>query len=122
MVAQHGTVETIDFDKTIVTLEPDKPCDGGLQLPGKDRVVFKPHEGKSLLGLDVLANVKRESKGNGAFKVPKERPFSAMTFTEEDDKSSSSGLDEVDTESPSIGKSHSGRHYRGNTVQDSPYT
>ncbi|PIA54035.1 hypothetical protein AQUCO_00900542v1 [Aquilegia coerulea] len=118
----HGTVEAIDLDKTIVTLEPDKPSNGGLQFPGKDRMVFKPREGKSLLGLDVLANVKRESKGNGSFKVPKERSFSSMTLTEEDDKSTSSGLDEVGTESSGVGKSHSGRQYRGNTVQDSPYT
>lgn len=41
----------IDLDKTISMLEPDKGTDGGLQLPGKDRVVFRPSERKSLLGM-----------------------------------------------------------------------
>ncbi|KAI3944566.1 hypothetical protein MKW98_021024 [Papaver atlanticum] len=41
---------------------------GGLCVPpGKDRVIFRTPEKKSLLGLDVLANAKREA----VFRVPK---------------------------------------------------
>ncbi|KAL5721851.1 RNA helicase [Ranunculus cassubicifolius] len=109
----------IDLDKTTVTLEPDKPSNGGLQLPGKDRVVYRPRERQSLLGLDVLANAKRESKG-GEFKVPKERSVSAVTAMEEDEKSQSSGLEEIDVNLSHTGQKHSIRNYRGTVVQESP--
>ncbi|KAL8239714.1 hypothetical protein R6Q59_016281 [Mikania micrantha] len=51
----------IDIDKTKEVLEPEKSSCGGLHLPGngKERVVFRQPERKSLLGLDVLANAKR---------------------------------------------------------------
>lgn len=39
------------MDKTTITLEPDKTSSGGLFVPGKERVVFKPSERKSLLGI-----------------------------------------------------------------------
>ncbi|GKD18918.1 hypothetical protein Tco_1208076, partial [Tanacetum coccineum] len=48
-----------DINKMTDTLEPDETGVGGLQLPVKDRVVFRPSERKSLLGLDVLASAKR---------------------------------------------------------------
>lgn len=44
----------IDLDKTTTTLEPDGASGGGLYVPGKDRVVFRPPERKSLLGMSFL--------------------------------------------------------------------
>ncbi|GKC54521.1 hypothetical protein Tco_1077266, partial [Tanacetum coccineum] len=38
-----------DINKMTDTLEPDETGVGGLQLPVKDRVVFRPSERKSLL-------------------------------------------------------------------------
>ena len=40
----------MDINKMTDTLEPEETGVGGLQLPGKDRVVFRPSERKSLLG------------------------------------------------------------------------
>lgn len=45
-----GNTEAIKLDKTTATLEPDKSSGGGLFVPGKDRVVYRPPERKSLLG------------------------------------------------------------------------
>lgn len=115
-------VETqpIDLDKTTDTLEPDESSNGGLQVPGKDRVVYRPREKKSLLGLDVLANAKRESKPDDKFKVPKDRTLAAMSAMEEDEKSMSSGLDEFGSDLSLDGRKPSGRHYRGTIAQESP--
>ncbi|KAF6161432.1 hypothetical protein GIB67_009311 [Kingdonia uniflora] len=91
-------------------LEPDKLTEGGLVVPGKDRPLFnKPLERRSLLGLDVLADAKRASKGETLFKVPKERSISFADSVEED---VSSGLDEVGTDAPSVNRGHSGRKFR----------
>ncbi|GKC71179.1 hypothetical protein Tco_1117062, partial [Tanacetum coccineum] len=43
----------MDINKMTDTLEPEETGVGGLQLPGKDRVVFRPSERKSLLDEDV---------------------------------------------------------------------
>lgn len=48
---KKGDAGPIDLDKTTTTLEPDKTSSGGLFVPGKERVVFKPSERKSLLGM-----------------------------------------------------------------------
>lgn len=86
----------LDIDKTIANLEPDKTSGGGLFMPGKDRVVFRPPQRKSLLGLDVLAEAKRqESKADGAFRVPRERVVSVVASVDEGEESLSSSLDEV---------------------------
>ncbi|KAJ0507024.1 putative RNA helicase [Helianthus annuus] len=53
----------IDIDKTKEILEPDQITAGGLHISGKDRLVFRQPERKSLLGLDVLANAKRAVTG-----------------------------------------------------------
>jgi pre-mRNA-splicing factor ATP-dependent RNA helicase DHX38/PRP16 len=37
-------------DKITETLEPEKASSGGLYVPGKDRLVFRPPERKSVLG------------------------------------------------------------------------
>lgn len=47
---QGGNGGPIDLDKTTIMLEPEKTSGGGLMVPGKDRVVFRPPERKSLLG------------------------------------------------------------------------
>ncbi|KAF9595698.1 hypothetical protein IFM89_003440 [Coptis chinensis] len=117
---QKINTEAIDLDKTTVILEPDRVSNGGLQFSGSDRVLYQPRERKSLLGLDSLAIAKRESRGEGEFKVPKERLLFAISDFEEEDKSTSSGLDEEGGGLSSGGRSHSSRHYRGNTVQESP--
>lgn len=49
-VQNQGNAEAINLDKTTVTLEPEKSSGGGLFVPGKDRVVYRPPERKSLLG------------------------------------------------------------------------
>lgn len=71
-------------------------------------------------GLDVLACAKRESKGEGNFKVPKDRTLAAMSALEEDEKSASSGLDEVESDLSCGSRRPSGRHYRGTISQESP--
>lgn len=38
------------MDKTTAMLEPENASGGGLYVPGKDRIVFRPPERKSLLG------------------------------------------------------------------------
>uniref|UniRef100_A0A5B6ZC59 RNA helicase n=1 Tax=Davidia involucrata TaxID=16924 RepID=A0A5B6ZC59_DAVIN len=117
MEKQGGDCGPIDLDKTTVTLEPDTTSGGGLYVPGNDRVVFRPSQRKSLLGLDVLANVKREgSKIDGAFKVPRERVASVAASLDEEEKSASSGIDEVGSASSGIdevgnGGSSSSRNY-----------
>ena len=49
-VQNRGNTEAIKLDKTTVTLEPEKSSGGGLFVPGKDRVVYRAPERKSLLG------------------------------------------------------------------------
>lgn len=44
----HGP---IDLDMMTSVLEPEETSSGGLHVPGKDRVVFRPPERKSLLGM-----------------------------------------------------------------------
>lgn len=48
---QGVDVGPIDLDQTTVTFEPDQSGSGGLHIPGKDRVVFRPPPRKSLLGI-----------------------------------------------------------------------
>lgn len=108
----HIMENPIDIDKIKETLEPDNSGGGGLQLPGKDRVVFRPPERKSLLGLDALAIAKR---AEGSFKVPRERVSSMMASIDEDmDKTTPSltGLDDVESGVSSSGRNYTSRKYR----------
>ncbi|GJW66695.1 pre-mRNA-splicing factor ATP-dependent RNA helicase DEAH7, partial [Tanacetum coccineum] len=75
------TPDPMDINKMTDTLEPEETGVGGLQLPGKDRVVFRPSERKSLLGLDALASAKRVE---GSFKVPRPKVSSMMASMDED--------------------------------------
>ncbi|KAK9090147.1 hypothetical protein Sjap_023324 [Stephania japonica] len=114
----------MDTDQIATTLEPDDISVGGLQVPatGNDnRVVFRPPERKSLLGLDVLANEKRKSKGEAVFKVPRERLISAAASADEDERSEITGLEETLPDFSHGGQRHSGRRYRGMTSEDSSH-
>ncbi|KAL3818680.1 hypothetical protein ACJIZ3_004585 [Penstemon smallii] len=105
----------LDIDKTTDTLEPEDTGTGGLFVPGKDRVMFRPSEGKSVLGLDVLANKKRvESKVDGVFKVPREKGASmaASPLDEDEEKSTSSGIDEVEDDVSYGARKYTNRQYR----------
>lgn len=46
-----GDAGPVDLDQTTVTFEPDESVGGGLHVPGKDGVVFRPPQRKSLLGI-----------------------------------------------------------------------
>ncbi|KAE9454731.1 hypothetical protein C3L33_13370, partial [Rhododendron williamsianum] len=98
---------------TTSVLEPEKTSSGGLFVPGKDRLVFRPPERKSLLGLDVLANVKRDGpKPDGAFKVPRERVTSVVSSMDEEENSAASGIDEVGSDIQNGARNYTGRNYR----------
>ncbi|KAL2519699.1 RNA helicase family protein [Abeliophyllum distichum] len=98
----------------IETLESEETSSGGLFVPGKDRVVFRPSERKSLLGLDVLANTKRGgSRDDGAFRVPRERVASvAASLDEDEEKSTSLGLDELGNVESTGARNYANRRYR----------
>ncbi|XP_071736415.1 pre-mRNA-splicing factor ATP-dependent RNA helicase DEAH7-like isoform X2 [Rutidosis leptorrhynchoides] len=105
----------IDIDKTKEMLQPDETGGGGLQLPGKDRVVFRARERKSLLGLDVLASAKRVE---GSFKVPREKVPSMISSIDEVENSSSllTDLEEEDGSGVSgIGQNKSRRYRDSNS-------
>ncbi|CAM8947639.1 unnamed protein product [Rhodiola kirilowii] len=107
-------VGSIDLDKTTVTLEPEEAGSGGLIVPGKDRVVFRPSGNKSLLGLDVLADAKRVE--SGGFKVPKERVSYMVASMEEEETHVSSEVDDTGDTMKNSTQSH--RRYRGVTSGD----
>ncbi|XP_077216687.1 RNA helicase family protein isoform X2 [Tasmannia lanceolata] len=115
-------MDAIDLDKTTVMLEPDRTSKGGLYVPGKDRVVFQPPEKKSLLGLDVLAIAKRETKGDGVFKVPPEKNVSAMASLDEDEKSNFSDLDDVGSNLPQGERNLARRRYRDTHVEETSHS
>ncbi|KAF3665679.1 hypothetical protein FXO38_09456 [Capsicum annuum] len=109
-----GDVGPIDLDKTTTTLEPDKSSSGGLFVPGKERVVFKPSERKSLLGLDALAIAKRgEAAVESGFKVPRERLASVASSLDEDEEASAaSGIDELGSGASNVSRNNVQRRYR----------
>uniref|UniRef100_A0A0V0HLF9 Putative ovule protein n=1 Tax=Solanum chacoense TaxID=4108 RepID=A0A0V0HLF9_SOLCH len=111
---QKGDAGPIDLDKTTTTLEPDKTSSGGLFVPGKERVVFKPSERKSLLGLDALAIAKRGGATvESEFKVPRERLASFASSLDEDEESSAaSGIDELGHTASNVSRNNVQRRYR----------
>ncbi|GKE87235.1 hypothetical protein Tco_1564710, partial [Tanacetum coccineum] len=44
--------DPMDINNMTDTMDPEETGVGGLQLPGKDRVIFRPSERKLLLGED----------------------------------------------------------------------
>ncbi|KAL3533450.1 hypothetical protein ACH5RR_006971, partial [Cinchona calisaya] len=118
---KQGNTGSIDLDKTTAMLEPEKTTGGGLIVPGKDRVVFRAPERKSLLGLDVLASAKRTGcNADGSFKIPRERVASVVASLEEDeDCSESSGIEEAGNVVKDIQRSFTSRHYRETFISKS---
>uniref|UniRef100_A0A7N0VIE2 RNA helicase n=2 Tax=Kalanchoe fedtschenkoi TaxID=63787 RepID=A0A7N0VIE2_KALFE len=108
-VMEGDYVGSIDLDKTTVTLEPEDAGTGGLIVPGKDRVVFRPSGKKSLLGLDVLADAKRVE--SGGFKVPRDRVAPVVASMEEEETHMSSEADDSGETTKNSTQSH--RKYRG---------
>nr|GEW26226.1 transposon Ty3-G Gag-Pol polyprotein [Tanacetum cinerariifolium] len=53
--------DPMDINKMTDTLEPEETGVGGLQLQGKDLVVFRPSERKSLLNKDSYEDVEKSS-------------------------------------------------------------
>nr|GEY15695.1 pre-mRNA-splicing factor ATP-dependent RNA helicase PRP16 [Tanacetum cinerariifolium] len=91
-----------DINTITDTLEPEETSLGGSRLPGKDRVVFRPSERKSLLGLNVLAIEKRVE---GSFKVPTPKVSSMMASVDEDvERSSLRDQDDVINDVPAVEK------------------
>ncbi|KAJ4785883.1 hypothetical protein LUZ62_037129 [Rhynchospora pubera] len=99
----------MDVNKTTDTLEPDSESSGGLSLPNKERLLYRPPENRSVLGLDVLASKKRET--DGVFKPPSERPISAINSIEDDEKGTSFEADK--SSSPRGERGPASRQYRG---------
>ncbi|KAI4304917.1 hypothetical protein MLD38_040374 [Melastoma candidum] len=94
----------------------------GLFIPGKERVVFRPTERKSLLGLDVLASAKREeSKVDGGFRVPKDRVASFVSSIHEEEKSELSTADE-DGGGVANGARTSTRRYRDTASREKSFS
>ncbi|KAH9621043.1 hypothetical protein KSS87_010728 [Heliosperma pusillum] len=105
-------MEKPDIDSTMVTMEGDQSTDGGLYLPGKDRVVFKRPE-KSRLGLDALALAKRGGLNTGGFKVPGERVASFSSSLDEEEKSAvTTVVDEAGDDAHKADKRRPNRRYR----------
>ncbi|XP_056168312.1 pre-mRNA-splicing factor ATP-dependent RNA helicase DEAH7-like isoform X2 [Syzygium oleosum] len=94
------------------TLESENSGVAGLCIPGKERVVFRPSERKSMLGLDALANAKRGgSKVDDGLKVPEERVTSVVSSIHEEEKSEFSRLDEEESDMVN-GARNTNRRYR----------
>ncbi|CAK7326056.1 unnamed protein product [Dovyalis caffra] len=114
----------MDIDKSVVTMEAEQSngSGGGLFVPKKEKLEFRPPERKSLLGLDALAIAKRGgSDANGGFKVPKERvTTSVMASIGEEEETESSGLDEVgnDVGSESGARRNVNRRYRETSASE----
>ncbi|CAI0450527.1 unnamed protein product [Linum tenue] len=116
MEKQENQGEIVNIDETMVTLKPEQSCQGGLFVPGKERVKFTAPERKSLLGLDVLAIAKRaQSDVDGGFKVPAHRITNTVASADEDEENDTSEIDEagaVGANSNAALKHVSGRRYR----------
>ncbi|KAL8157833.1 pre-mRNA-splicing factor ATP-dependent RNA helicase DEAH7 [Apium graveolens] len=98
-------------------LDPDENSAGGLQLPGKSKLLYRPQR-KSRLGLDTLAETKRSEKGDGVFKVPKDKP-SSIVASQNDDISEVSEVDDVGTNGlKKVGNAN--RKYRERDVSRTP--
>ncbi|GJY75107.1 hypothetical protein Tco_0479538, partial [Tanacetum coccineum] len=103
--SQQIGVNVFDFGDNRIRWILEETGVGGLQLPGKDRVVFRPSQRKSLLGLDVLASAKRVE---GSFKVPRPKVSSMMASMDEDvEKSSLADQDDVGSGVSSSGQNKS---------------
>lgn len=115
---QGGDSSAVDIEKTTIKMEPDKSSNGGLYVPGKERVEFRAPQRKSLLGLDDLAKEKRgKSDSNVMFKVPRERVTSVAASVNEVELESS-GLDEITGAESNSLNNHLNRRYRDTTARE----
>ncbi|KAL6520539.1 hypothetical protein OROMI_032301 [Orobanche minor] len=112
MSNRSGNAGPFDPDKRTDTLEPDDSGTGGLLVPAKDRVVFRPQR-KSVLGLDVLAHAKRaESNVDSSFKVPKQRASVAASLGEDEETTASSEINELENDMSNSVRNYTNRQYR----------
>lgn len=109
-----------DVGKSTI-LEPEKESKGGLQIPGKDRVIFNaPSEGKSVLGLDALARAKKASANDGSNST-KNTTLTTMAELDTEENPVSIG-DENNSETLHHKRdSKAMRRYRGTHVEETPY-
>ncbi|CAL9117357.1 unnamed protein product [Musa textilis] len=109
--------KVIDIDSTTTILEPETSIKGGLYMPQQERVMYRPPERKSTLGLDVLASTKRE-KGDMGFKAPAPRKVMTFDSFDEDEKCGPSGIEESRDDSPRGLRGHTSRQYRASFVEE----
>ncbi|KAL8532629.1 hypothetical protein ACS0TY_009002 [Phlomoides rotata] len=98
-----------DPDKLTDTLTPEDSGSGGLVATGKDRTVFRPQR-KSILGLYILADAKHmESKAAGS-----QRSGASViaSLDEDEEKATSSVIDEGENDVFSSSHSTINRRYR----------
>ncbi|CAI9106588.1 OLC1v1005778C1 [Oldenlandia corymbosa var. corymbosa] len=106
----EGDRGPIDLDNSTVMLDPEISAGGGLTVPERDKMVYRPQERKSLLGLDMLAKTKR---ADALFKMPREKvPSVLASLNEEEMMSSHSEVDDVETEVKGTQRNVTGRKYR----------
>lgn len=104
----EGETKAVDINQRTEMLLPENNSKSGLSLPG--RVIFRPTERKSLLGLDALAHEKREAKVVAGFKAPTNKNFFSLSSTEEDEQST---VDDAEGGSSLGIQLPSSRRYRG---------
>ncbi|PON82823.1 DNA helicase, ATP-dependent [Trema orientale] len=111
------------MEVSTVAMEAEKASGGGLYAPGKDRVVFRPPEKKSLLGLDILANAKRGvAKVDGGFNAPRERVVSLAASMEEEENYGCSVMADTGSNNTFAGlRNPAGRRYREIAASETPY-
>ncbi|KAH9307824.1 hypothetical protein KI387_035735, partial [Taxus chinensis] len=102
-------------------LEAEEETKGGLQISGKDRVIFRaPSTGKSILGLDTLARAKRAAVEDGS-SLHKRTALVTMDETEREDKLVIDDNEEFSEALDHRKDSKVMRRYRGPRPEDSPY-
>ncbi|KAH9708291.1 pre-mRNA-splicing factor ATP-dependent RNA helicase DEAH7 [Citrus sinensis] len=112
-----AAAKLVDLDKTTQLLEPEITNGGGLFVPNKERPIFRAPGAKAQSGLGVRA----VEKGGGSqiddgFKVP--RVASVAASIDEEEKSESSGIDEVVSNATNGKRSHASRRYRETSARD----
>ncbi|KAG6475142.1 hypothetical protein ZIOFF_064360 [Zingiber officinale] len=107
----------MDLDTMTTILEAEMGTAGGLYNPHKERPIYRPPERKSSLGLDVLANAKRE-KQDTCFKVPIQRKVMTFDSIDEDEKIGSFGIEDSADDSSRGTHGHAVRRYRGSFIED----
>ncbi|WOL06217.1 pre-mRNA-splicing factor ATP-dependent RNA helicase DEAH7 [Canna indica] len=113
----EGEKKNIDINTMTTILEPETNTGVGLCIPQNERVMYRPPDGKSILGLDVLAHTKRAEKCDRGFKAPQSKVM-ALGSLDEDEKGDSSRIEESKDDLPSGARRHASRRYRGSFVEE----